>query len=241
MMKKVHPPISYIPKIVSENGRQALAVIVPGSELRPHFAGLAYVRQGSVTNDGSEEQLRELIAQHNSKAATILEWKGKNVTVFVRSEDSEIPWANSTIVTDCNQFYVSVQEVPHVPSTSFPLSRLEINFDNLRRRLQLEISDRSRNAWKVEMERHVRQVLSHRMTREGQEILKWLLIRGRVEVTEKIVPEISRESQDKQMQIAVSAGILRSEQEPGGLHRTFYAVNPECWEALKLALPEILK
>jgi len=240
-MKTVYPRVPYVTKTITENGLQAVAIIIPGSALRPHFAGLSYVRRGSVTEDGSEEQLRELIAQRNSKAATILEWKGKNVTVFVRSEDSEVPWANSTIITDCNQFYVSIQEVPHVPPTSFPLSRVEINFDNLRRRLQLEISDRSRNAWKVEMERHVRQVLSHRMTRDGQELLKWLLIRGRLEVMEKIVPEISREIQDKQMQIAVSAGIVRSEQETSGLHKTFYVVNPECWEALKMTLPEILK
>jgi hypothetical protein len=240
-MKTVYPRISYVPKIVSENGRQALAVIIPGSELRPHFAGLAYVRRGSVTEDGSEAHLRELIAQHNSKAATILQSKGKNVTVFLRSGDSEIPWPNSTIVADCNQFYVSVQPTAHEPATSFPLSRVEINFDNLRHRLQLEISDRSRNPWKVELEKQVRQVLSHRMTREGQELLKWLLVQGRMDVMEKFMSEISRESQDKQMQIAVSAGLVRREQETGGLHKTYYVVNTEFWEVLKTALPDVLK
>jgi len=40
-MRRVYPRIAYVPKIVSENGRQALAVVIPGSELRPHFAGLA--------------------------------------------------------------------------------------------------------------------------------------------------------------------------------------------------------
>ncbi len=217
-MKTVYPRIPYVTKTISENGLKAVAIIIPGCILRPHFAGLAYIRRASVTEDGSEQQMRELIAQRNSKAATILEWKDKNVTVYIRSEDSEVPGL-----------------------TARPLSRVEINFDNLRRRLQLEISDRSRNAWKMEMERHVRLILSQKMTRDGQELLKWLFIRGRVEVMEKIVPEISRESQDKQMQIAIGAGIVRSEQEPSGLHRTFFVLNPECWEALRMALPQVLK
>ena len=46
-MEKVYPRIAYVPKIVTDNGRQALAVIIPGSELRQHFAGLSYVRRGS--------------------------------------------------------------------------------------------------------------------------------------------------------------------------------------------------
>src|SRR5713101_2674622 len=68
-MQRVYPRIAYVPKIISENGKQALAVIIPGSELRPHFAGLAYVRRGSESIEASEEQFAELIAQRDSKAA----------------------------------------------------------------------------------------------------------------------------------------------------------------------------
>jgi predicted HTH transcriptional regulator len=46
-MKGIYPRIAYVPKIITENGQQALAVIIPGSELRPHFSGLSYVRRGS--------------------------------------------------------------------------------------------------------------------------------------------------------------------------------------------------
>jgi len=52
-MERVYPRIAYVPKIVNDNGRQALAVVIPGSELRPHFAGLAYVRLGSETRNAS--------------------------------------------------------------------------------------------------------------------------------------------------------------------------------------------
>lgn len=94
-MEKVYPRIAYVPKVISDNGQQALVVIIPGSELRPHFAGLAYVRKGPESVDASEDQFRELIAQRNSKAALVLQWKGKNVTVFTRMGDSEFPIAQS--------------------------------------------------------------------------------------------------------------------------------------------------
>jgi hypothetical protein len=32
-LESVYPPIAYIPQIIAESGRQALAVIIPGSEL----------------------------------------------------------------------------------------------------------------------------------------------------------------------------------------------------------------
>ena len=159
--------------------------------LRPHFAGLAYVRKGSETFDASEQQFDELIARRNSKAARILQWKGKNITAFVRNEDSEIPWPKSTTLVDCDQFYVTIQAVPHEPPNSYPLSRVEINFDNLRKTLQLEISDPNRNAWDVELERSARQVLGHMMTHDGCLLLRWLMLQGRVEVERQFMPEVS--------------------------------------------------
>jgi hypothetical protein len=145
-MQKVYPRIPYVPKIISENGRQALAVIIPGSELRPHFAGLSYVRRGSETVEASEQQFAELIAQRNSKAARILSWKGQTITVVIPVAESaqlqESTYAHrfaAPVVIDCNEFYVTLQPAPTEPPTSFPLSRVTILFDNLRQRLQLEI------------------------------------------------------------------------------------------------------
>ena len=69
MMKKAYPPVPYLTKIVSDGERQALAVIVFGSDLRPHFSGPAYVRKGSESFEASEPLYEELIAQRNSKTA----------------------------------------------------------------------------------------------------------------------------------------------------------------------------
>lgn len=239
-MKNVYPPVPYLTKIVNDGGRQALAVIELGSDIRPHFSGPAYVRKGSENWDASEKQYEELIAQRNGKTARILQSKGKNITVFVRSEDSEVAWPKSTTLVDCDQFYVTIQASPHEPPSSFPLSRVEINFDNLRKTLQLEISDPNRNAWDVELERSVRQVLGHMMTHGGRLLLKWLMMQGKIECPQQFMPEFSLDFQSKEMEIAVRNGLIRRETERGGLNRTYYVINPEYLPVLKRVLPEFV-
>jgi len=238
-MEKVYPRIAYVPKVISSDGRQALAVIIPGSDSRPHFAGLAYVRRGPESMDGSEEQFAELIAQRNSKAAFLLRWKGKKVTVLSRIGDDELAWPNDTSLVDCNQFYVSLQRYHHEPPLSFPLSRVEINFDNMKQRAQLEVTDFIRNPWKVGIEREVHQVLSQLMTQDGQRLLNHLLKIGKVEALRQWLPEISIETQNAQMQIAVKHGLVHREQDAKRLH-TFYLVNPDYGAALKKLLPQLL-
>lgn len=239
-MEKIYPRIAYVPKIITDNGRQALAVVIPGSESRPHFAGLSYVRRGSESIESSEEQFSELISQRNSKTALLLQSKGKNVTVFIRTGDSEIPWPTSTVLVECNQFYVTLKKFDHEPAHSFPLSRVEISFDNLRNTLQLEISDPNRNAWNVQLERQVHQIVGFEMTHEGQIVLKHLLSVGKAEFGRQLVQEVSLETQNKQMEIAVKRGLIRCEQDSKRLHN-FYVVNSEFAGALKKVLPEVLK
>jgi hypothetical protein len=144
-MQKVYPRIAYVPKIISENGGQALAVIIPGSELRPHFAGLSYVRKGSESIEASDQQFAALIAQRNSMAARILSWKDEKVTVMMDIPVIRPPLENTVtnrqfeaVVVDCDQFYVTLRQSDGV-QRSFPLSRVEINFDNTHKRLLLEI------------------------------------------------------------------------------------------------------
>jgi hypothetical protein len=139
--KGTDQPIGRVSKIVAENGRQALAIIIPGSVLRPHFAGLSYVRQGCKSVPASDDQFAELIAQRNSKANRILAWKGKAVTVISKTEGSygpggESQWPERTVLRYCDQFYLTLQLNDTAPS-SFPLDRVTINFDNSTNRLQL--------------------------------------------------------------------------------------------------------
>ena len=46
IMQNAYPRVAYLPKIITDGGKKALAVIVPGSSSRPHFAGPSYVRKG---------------------------------------------------------------------------------------------------------------------------------------------------------------------------------------------------
>ena len=90
-------------------------------------------------------------------------------------------------------------------------------------------------------ERHVYQIVGYEMTHEGQLLLNYLLGVGKVECPIQFLPEISLDTQNRQMDIAVKRGMVRREQESGGLHHTYYVVNPEYASALKKVLPEVLK
>jgi predicted HTH transcriptional regulator len=106
-VRDAYPPIYRLPKILDVRGKQVLAVIVPGSEQRPHFAGQAYIRKGSETVEASDEQFANLIAMRSSKAYEILKWKGKPITVdSMRVEHTHmgaVAGSSEYTVVDCNQ------------------------------------------------------------------------------------------------------------------------------------------
>jgi predicted HTH transcriptional regulator len=143
-MEKVYPRVAYVPKVVSDSsGRQALAVIIPGSELRPHFAGLSYVRKGSESIEASEEQFAELIASRIAKSREILKWKSKVITVhFLNVEQvmhsmGRVRSTSAMVVQDCNSFYVTLNQGNPI---SYTLRDVDISFDHQQSRLALEIS-----------------------------------------------------------------------------------------------------
>lgn len=67
--KAVWPPDYTLPKTVSRAGKVCLAVIIPGSEERPHFAGKSYVRLGTQTKEASEPQFDQIVAQRSVRRA----------------------------------------------------------------------------------------------------------------------------------------------------------------------------
>jgi predicted HTH transcriptional regulator len=131
-LQKAFPAIPYLPQIITDQGRQALAVIVLGSELRPHFAGPSYVRLGSESLVASDQQFAELIASRNSKAHMILSFKGKQVKVINRKHHShgadETHWNVNPTVTFCNQWWVTVQQ-PAGAFFTFPLDEVTLSFE----------------------------------------------------------------------------------------------------------------
>ena len=81
VLSQAYPPIYYDSRIVTKDDKEFLAIVIPGSPDRPHFAGHSYVRVGSETEKASNEQFADLIAQRNSKGREILKWKGKLITL----------------------------------------------------------------------------------------------------------------------------------------------------------------
>lgn len=141
-INEAYPPIYYLPRVVESGGKQCLAVIVPGSPNRPHFAGQSYVRKGSKTEKASEKEFDEFIAQRQSKTYEILKWKDKPVTyalLYIGRARVEPKASGECMIADCNQFYVTIRPGTAGSADSYPLSRVELSFDHHKSRLKLEI------------------------------------------------------------------------------------------------------
>jgi predicted HTH transcriptional regulator len=106
-ISSAYPPIFYLSKVLRIDEKEILAVIIPGSADRPHFAGPAYVRKDTRSVRASDEQFARLIAERNSKTYEILKWKGKPITVIVAyralAGQMSRPQTDASVV-DCNQF-----------------------------------------------------------------------------------------------------------------------------------------
>lgn len=145
VIEQSYPPIYFDIRPLRIGDRACLAVVIPGSENRPHFAGRAYTRVGPSVRDASEQQFAELIASRNSKARAILEWKGREISIEnFRSSSDQKPMAypqpvTAVVIADCNAHFVTFGLVVNglVRPYSEPLSRIVLSFDHKQQRLLL--------------------------------------------------------------------------------------------------------
>jgi hypothetical protein len=142
-LSNAYPPIYTLTRVLQRDGNQFLAVIIPGSDRRPHFAGQAYIRDGSQSVVASEAQFTRLITDRNSTTYEIRKWITKTVTVqlptYVPVGDGVARRFPANVV-DCNQFYVTVESVYSKNSLmSFSLINVQIGFDHPERRLELVV------------------------------------------------------------------------------------------------------
>ncbi len=134
-LDKIYPTVYYESRVLTKDGKQFLAVVVPGSKDRPHFSGPSYVRIGSQSIQASDRQFNTLISERNSKVYEILKWKGTDITIRYRGRN--LPPFPATVV-DCNQFYVTLQ-IPQQPLACFSLKRVDVSFTPHLSTLELEI------------------------------------------------------------------------------------------------------
>ena len=143
---KIYPPICPQMKgMRDKDGKEFLAVIVRGSQSRPHFGGKSYIRDGSQSKEASEQQFERLIAERDSKAREILKWLRKRIT-FRLPEGERVTLKGlvsfgsvSARVVACNQFFVSLQfpEAKDATTRAYPLTFIEIGYDHGEKRLEL--------------------------------------------------------------------------------------------------------
>jgi len=75
-----YPPIAITSEVLNTGAGDVVAVVIGPSKNRPHFAGPAFVRQGSKSVAASAEIFRELLYAYNDKVAAILRLKGQVVS-----------------------------------------------------------------------------------------------------------------------------------------------------------------
>jgi hypothetical protein len=147
-LSNIYPPISPTILVRHKENKTFLAVIIYGSQNRPHFAGKSYRRDGTQTVDASEEHIEQFIALRSSKVAEILKWVKKSVTlILLRPEVQQHTYGPilgefPALLADCNQFCVTLKyrNTGSDLIQSFPLKRVEISFDSRNERLALEVS-----------------------------------------------------------------------------------------------------
>lgn len=79
--QRCFPPIEHKPVVFTAPGLESevtiVAVLIPASPHRPHFAGHAYVRRGSQTVESSAAMLNELIAGRTDPGRTLQTFRGR--------------------------------------------------------------------------------------------------------------------------------------------------------------------
>jgi len=155
------PPVNVIPVALTIEGKNILAVVVPGSHARPHFAKAAYVRKGAKNEMAAQSEIDEWIAYRNSKVRIISESKGKDITI-VNIEPPKPPAArdpkNAMLsmmydsrgarkfysvpdghyqLEDCNNYWVTVKKVGADTISTIPLSIIDLKKDDIEWRLTL--------------------------------------------------------------------------------------------------------
>ena len=138
------PELPVIPRTLTKDGKEFLAVVVPLSEARPHFARPAFKRQGAKTIPASQQEIDEWIAYRNSKVRFILEKKGEIVTLRVlnqiRIPATFSPSGGDYKVIDCNSLWVTLYNLEFQRTITQPLSQIDLKMDDDKHQLMLLFS-----------------------------------------------------------------------------------------------------
>ncbi len=130
-LDKAYPPINRLCLSLRVDGGGCIAVIIPGSTSRPHFAGKAYVRKGPSTTEASEDQFNSLIAERSSKVYELRKLIGKRALLEHYRKGHTGPAGRAPIqIVDCNIHFLTYESGDKAKRYSVPITRLTLSFDH---------------------------------------------------------------------------------------------------------------
>jgi hypothetical protein len=138
-----YPRVAFECVTLPADGGEVLAVIVPASAERPHFAAPAYVRDGPRTVKAPPGVYEDLIASRNTTAGAILRHKGEIVSVVEQER-----WAGGGIspasvteravrecrIEGCSAHSVELLDIASSTLYSFSLERVMVMVDTVHHR-----------------------------------------------------------------------------------------------------------
>ena len=142
VLEQAYPPIyRHIVPLHLPGVGSCLAVVVPGSPSRPHFAGQPYVRVGPETKSASEEQFARLISIRQAKTFEVLKYIGEAVVRYDARPMMEglkrFEASHDFILVDCNAHYLTLARGKS--NSSIPLDWVDLSFDHAKKLLALYV------------------------------------------------------------------------------------------------------
>ena len=144
-----YPPIAFQTEVLLVENKAVLAVKIPSSRDRPHFAGQAYVREGSQTIAASKKVFETLVASRLDKCWEILKHQDRPLTVVALGRelgsisgfyDKSYKTGHECRVIECNAQFVRLQDLATDRYVSVPLEHVTVLWDEAKHRPLLVIN-----------------------------------------------------------------------------------------------------
>jgi hypothetical protein len=137
-----YPPIAPQCVALKVEGKDVVAVVVSASRDKPHFAGPAYVRQGSESVKASKRLFDEMVDVRHSTVAAIVRLKDSPITVYglghrlgqVMRVAGDYREAAECKVTACDAHTVTLQRLSDSWTFYEAVSRIELSVDGKMKR-----------------------------------------------------------------------------------------------------------
>jgi Putative DNA-binding domain len=131
MIERAYPAIYRYAVPLRLGTGACLAVVVPGSAERPHFAGKSYVRRGPETVEATEGQFDSLVADRIDIVREIRKLLGQTVIVnqYTKNHTGVRSFLIGQVVA-CTAFTVTVQNGQTQKLQSFSLRRLDLSYSH---------------------------------------------------------------------------------------------------------------